>query len=275
MIILALDKLSQGFGMAYRDNVNRPAGRIILPRILTQTFDQLPEPCFIKDINSSYIYSNQATASLFSLRSPADMLYKQEQEFHSPLTKNEYVVEQWQLQDKKVINSQKPLMTLEIHPHAVKYPYLLRKNPFYDDNNHCCGIISYVRTLEVYTLKDFTNGNSPCSLLLTKPDTFFSEKECEIIFLKLQGMTSKDVGYRLHRSPRTIDNYLMRLYNKTGVNHFEDFSEFCHQHNYHRYLPRRFLLELKGVREKKSDAFLNRIVAASCKKTWSSSDQFL
>lgn len=232
-------------------NTTFSSSEIILPKMLTSVLDQLPEPYIIKDLESRYIYANQAVAKLFSVRTPDDMLYKQEYEFKSPLSENDVIIDEWQDQDRKIFHARKPLVMLEIHPKAVDYPYLVRKLPFYDNNNDCKGVITCCRNLEVFTLKDFVKGNTPGSLLLSKPDDFFTEKECEIIFLKLQNMTSKEVGERLNISPRTVDNRLMRLYDKAGVNHFDDFSGFCEQRDYHRYLPKRFILQQKISFEKK------------------------
>ena len=239
-----------------KDPHTAPPKEIILPKMLTRTLDQLPEPYIIKDLNSRFIYANQAVAKLFSLRTPEDMLFKQEYEFNSPLTEKETVIDDWQAQDRKIARERKPLVMLEIHPKAVDYPYMVRKVPFYDDNNQCTGVITCCRNLEVFTLKDFVKGNTPGSLLLSKPDDYFTEKECEIIFLKLQGMTSKEVGSRLHLSSRTVDNRLMRLYDRAGVNHFDDFSEFCERRDYNRYLPKKFILQQKLTFEKK----LNKII---------------
>ncbi|MBT9429714.1 MULTISPECIES: helix-turn-helix transcriptional regulator [Symbiopectobacterium] len=87
----------------------------------------------------------------------------------------------------------------------------------------------------------YIHGRFTDSLLLNKPDDFFTERECEIIFLKLQGRTCKSIGDMLFLSPRTIESYLQRLYAKVGAYHFDDFAEFCHNKNFHRYLPNRFL----------------------------------
>ncbi|WP_407079445.1 helix-turn-helix transcriptional regulator [Candidatus Regiella insecticola] len=54
-------------------------------------------------------------------------------------------------------------------------------------------------------------------------------------------MTSKNIGNILCLSPRTIEHALERLYNKAGVNHIEDFISFCEKHDFHRYLPHKFL----------------------------------
>lgn len=212
-----------------------------LPRMLTNILDQLPDPYFIKDLNSMYIYANLPTAKLAGLRSPNDFLHRTEYELCSRLTENEDVVKEWQFQDKQVGSSKKGLSMLEVHPEAVSYPYIVKKMPFYDDNNKCVGVVTYAKTLQTFTPNDFINGRCPGSLLLNRPDNFFTEKECEIIFLKLQGRTCKAIGDMLFLSPRTIESALQRLYNKVGVSHFDDFAEFCHNKNYHRYLPRRFL----------------------------------
>jgi len=233
------------------NQLKKQNSELTLPGMLIRTLDQFQEPYFIKDLDSRIIYANLATAKLAGLRSPDEIIYKRENEIQSRLTENEMVVSEWQDQDKRIAESRKPLIMLEIHPDAVDFPYIVRKLPFYDDNNNCAGVITYCRNLEVFTLKDFVKGNTPGSLLLSKPDDFFTEKECEIIFLKLQGMTSKEVGSRLHLSSRTIDNRLKCLYDKVGVNHFDDFSEFCEARNYNRYLPKKFIIQQKIKFEKK------------------------
>ncbi|MCW2488610.1 PAS domain-containing protein [Candidatus Symbiopectobacterium sp. NZEC127] len=212
-----------------------------LPRVLVNVLDQHHDPYCIKGLDSRYIYANLSLAKLIGVRTPNDFLHKTEFEFNSRLTENEDVVKEWQYQDKLVSDSKNTLSTLEVHPDAVDYPYIVRKIPFYDKNNQCVGIVTYGKTLQTFTPNDFVNGRCPGSLLLNRPDGFFTEKECEIIFLKLQGRTCKAIGDILFLSPRTIESALQRLYTKVGVSHFDDFAEFCHNKNYHRYLPRRFL----------------------------------
>lgn len=211
------------------------------PRMLTNVLDQFPDPYFIKDLNSRILYANLAIAKLAGVRSPNDLLYKTESEVQSRLSENEEVVREWHYQDQQVAASKKGLTMLEVHPDAVDFPYIVRKYPFYDENNACIGVLTYCRNLETFTPNDFINGRSPGSLLLNKPDDLFTERECEIIFLKLQGQTCKSIGNILFLSPRTIESTLLRLYTKVGVNHFDDFADICQARNYHRYLPKRFL----------------------------------
>lgn len=224
-----------------------------LPKMLTNVLDQLPDPYLIKGLDSRYIYANLGLAKLVGVRSPNDVLHKTEFEFNSRLTENEDVVKEWHYQDDVVGTTRKKLSMLEIHPGAVNYPYIVKKLPFYDDDNQCVGVITYAKTLQTFTPNDFINGRCPGSLLLHKPDDFFTERECEIIFLKLQGRTCKNIGDMLFLSRRTIESNLQRLYSKVGVSHFDDFSEFCHNKNFHRYLPNRFLSCKREVFENNYD----------------------
>jgi len=227
----------------------------LLPKMLTQTLDQLSEPYIIKDLKSRFIYANQAVAKLFSLRAPDDMLFKQEYEFNSPLTENESIVDAWQAQDRKITLDMKPLVMLEIHPKAIEKPYIIRKLPFYNDNDQCVGVVMYSRSIENFNLNKFIKINAPSSLLLNKPDEFFTEQECEFIFLKLQRMSNKDIANTLQIASATVDQQIGQLYEKCGVTHPDDFIEFCERRNYHRYLPESFLQQ-KGNVFKKNNNFI-------------------
>ncbi|WP_413737737.1 helix-turn-helix transcriptional regulator [Sodalis sp. RH21] len=133
------------------------------------------------------------------------------------------------------------MISLEIHPHAVDYPFTVNKIPFRNEANKCIGVLVYTKKLEVYTLNDYVKGNMPGSFLLNKPDDFFTERQCEIMFYRLQGLKAKDAAKRLNLSENTICNYMQTLYDKAGVTNLDEFKSFCEQRNYHRYLPKRFI----------------------------------
>ncbi|KOC89489.1 PAS domain-containing protein [Winslowiella iniecta] len=228
---------------------------LILPKILTNTLDQLHDPYVIKDLESRYIYANRAVAKLAGLRSPDNMLSKQEGEIQSRLTENSSIVDEWQNQDRLVMQSGKAITMLEIHLQQVEKPYIVRKIPFYGEDDQCIGVVAYSRSLERLNLKKFVKINAPSSLLLNKPDEFFTEQECEFIFLKLQRMSNKDIANTLQIASATVDQQIGQLYEKCGVTHPDDFIEFCERRNYHRYLPESFLQQ-KGNVFKKNNNFI-------------------
>jgi len=214
---------------------------IKLPQMLTRSLDQLPDPFFIRDQNARFIYANMALAKLTGLRSPDRIIGRMDNEISASLFENEEAASLWQEQVHQIVSTRTRLSLLEVHPGAVSCPYVSKKVPFYNEDNQCVGMLGSIKYLEIFSPNDFIKGRLPGSLLLEKPDDHFTEKECEIIFLKLQGMTSKLMGEMMCRSSRTIENTLQRLYNKAGVNHIDDFTAFCQQRNLHRYLPKRFI----------------------------------
>lgn len=131
--------------------------------------------------------------------------------------------------------------TLEIPPNALNRPFIYRKMPFYNDNMECEGMYGYAEDLNVYSLNDYIKGQMPGSLLLNKPDDFFTERECEIMFYRLPGLKAKDAATRLNVSLTTFNNYIQKLYQKAGVINIDELKEICTNLNYHRYLPNRFL----------------------------------
>jgi DNA-binding CsgD family transcriptional regulator len=215
---------------------------IVLPKMLTRTLDNLPYPFFIREKESTkFIYANFHLAKLVGLKSTDAIIGRIDDEIPASLFDNEVSARLWQNQVRDVSNTQCSISLLEVHPEAIDYPYLTKKFPFYDDNNQCIGMAASGRYLEVYSPNDFVRGKLPGSLLLSKPDDIFTEKECEIIFLKLQGMSAKEISKVFMLSPRTIEHRISNMYAKANVNHSDDFYEFCQKRDLHRYLPQRFL----------------------------------
>ncbi|EGY28019.1 Response regulator containing a CheY-like receiver domain and an HTH DNA-binding domain, partial [Candidatus Regiella insecticola 5.15] len=185
------------------------------PRSLIMTLDKLPEPWGIKDLEFRFVYANPAMARLYKVKSSADIIGKFDHEIKSKLADN---AEDFVRKDKKVKESGDDIVTLELHPDSVDYPYTARKTQFLNDNKECIGIIGYCKALEICSLNDYVKGSMPGSLILNPPDDIFSERECEILFFRLQGMSTKDISERLCCSTRTVENHLQIVYQKAGVN---------------------------------------------------------
>lgn len=215
---------------------------IPIPDMLINSFDLMAEPLVIVNKSSRIIYANLPVARLAGFRTADSLNGRHYQEVQSTLFEDETITDQWKNQDQEIVrNPQKELKMLEIHPKAVMSPYTVHKFPLQNSNRECMGVIHHIKYFEIFRPNDFITGKRPGSLLLNKPDNTFTEKECEIIFLRLQGMTTRRIGDILCLSHRTVENNIQRMYNKAGVNHFEEFFEFCEMRNLHRYLPRRFL----------------------------------
>lgn len=215
---------------------------LVLPKTLTRTLDQLATPFFIRDKKTTrFVYANMALAKLVGLRSPEAMIDRIDDEIPASLFDNDIAAKLWQEQVRHITATQTKVSLLEVHPKAVDYPYISKKFPFYNDDDECVAMAGTIRYLEVFSPNDFIRGRLPGSLLLSKPDDSFTEKECEVIFFRLQGISCKEIGNILCLSPRTIENRLANMYLKAGVSHLEDFREFCEKRSLHRYLPQRLI----------------------------------
>lgn len=214
---------------------------ITIPDMMRHALDSMKDCYCIVNAESRILYANLSFAKLAGFSTPDGLNGKFYHEVQSTLFEKEEDRFQWEMQDREVMtNPSRPLSMLEIHPNAVFSPYTVDKYPLYD-NNKIVGTIHNHKYVEILKPNDFLKGRKPGSLLLNRPDDVFSEKECEIIFLKLQGMTSKKIGDFLSLSSRTVENRLQRIYIKCGVNHADDFAAYCEKRNYDRYLPGRFL----------------------------------
>ncbi|MEA9389090.1 LuxR C-terminal-related transcriptional regulator [Acerihabitans sp. TG2] len=222
-------------------NGNDLVPEITLPKSMLTLFDQMKEPYGIKDFESRYVYANKAVLALYGVKKMSEIVGKTEMEINSKLVEYNDAGKEFTRQDKIVFSTDQSLNSLEIHPEAVDYPYIANKVPFRDINNKCIGVLAYAKKLEVYSLNDYVKGNMPGSLLLNKPDDFFTERQCEIMFYRLQGLKVKEVAKRLNLTENTINNYMQTLYDMANVNNLSEFKEFCEMREYHRYLPKRFL----------------------------------
>lgn len=155
---------------------------------------------------------------------------------------------------------EKKVSSLEIHPDAVNLPYIATTLPMLNDTGDCIGAMVYMKSLDVYTLSDFIKGKAPGSMMLKRPGDYFNEKECEIIFLKAQGLSNKEVAKLLFLSPRTIESRLYSLYEKVGVKHIDDFMAFCKKDKYDRYVPKRFITQRRMT--------YDSLVDESCEWEW-------
>ncbi|MEA9389529.1 PAS domain-containing protein [Acerihabitans sp. TG2] len=223
------------------ENTSQFIPEIKIPNSIVRLLDQLVVPFGIRDKESRIIYANQPLTDIYCMKSPTSIIGKLDCEIECKILEPEGVVAEFDKQYKHTWQTEKSYSTLELHPNALDYPYIFRKMPFFDDNGECIGMFGYNEIINIYTLNDYVKGKMPGSLLLTKPDDFFTERQCEIIFYRLQGLKAKEVANRLNLATNTFNNYMQTLYDKVGANNLDEFIEFCEKRNYHRYLPKRFL----------------------------------
>jgi len=213
----------------------------IISHTLASLLDLFKEPYAIRDLLSRTLYANGPMLRMYKVGRQDDLVGKLDKDVLSPLVEYDNVPHEWAMQDRYVIKTKERMSFLEVHPRSQDHPYIMTKVPFYNDDGICDGTVAFINILTTYSADDFITGDMPTSMLLTKPDDFFTEKECEIMFYRIQGMRAKEVAQKLGMSENTVCNYMQLLYYKTGAKQIEGFKAFCKRRNYHRYLPKRFL----------------------------------
>lgn len=226
--------------MSYNYSANKTTPELCLTNAMRFCFDQMKFGIAIRDLSTRLVYCNQKLANIAD-KSPKEIIGKLDIEIDSKIVDSEEAIEAFDKQYKQIFETQKPFSTLEIHPHALDFPFIFHKAPFYNDEQECVGMVGYNTYLTIYSLNDYVKGHMPGSLLLNKPDDFFTERECEVMFYRLQGMKAKDAASRLNLPLHTFNNHMRLLYDKVNATNIDEFKEFCIKRNYNRYLPKRFL----------------------------------
>lgn len=105
------------------------------------------------------------------------------------------------------------------------------------------GILYTAKMFNFLSIFDFFSSLKPSVLTLNPPVNTFTDRELEIIFYAMQRMPAKEIAPRLHISHRTVENRLLRIYNKIGVSSVNELIEYCHNVGLNNYIPKKLLRE--------------------------------
>lgn len=71
---------------------------IVIPKMMTQTFDQFKDPIAIVDMHSRILHANLSIAKLCGFRTADGLIDRHYDEVHSTLFEDEDVINQWKEQ---------------------------------------------------------------------------------------------------------------------------------------------------------------------------------
>ncbi len=195
----------------------------------------------IKDIESRYIFANRVSYYYGDLPANFDIEGRLDQECpaywaeHAPLIQENERVVRTTGKTRKILN------TFIFGGREKKVQAFLGDVfPLYKQGQ-CIGTVSYLRRLAFYSMHHYIRGEYPAELMLNKPDDFFTDREFDVLFFVLQGMTPKEIALRLTLSHRTIENKLQIMYQKAQVNSLGALKDFCQVKGYDRYAPSKFV----------------------------------
>ncbi|MFT4465524.1 MAG: helix-turn-helix transcriptional regulator [Sodalis sp. (in: enterobacteria)] len=70
-----------------------------------------------------------------------------------------------------------------------------------------------------------------------EPGELFAQREWEVLFFTLHGLTAKDVARRLEIFNRTVENKLQDIYQKSGTHSARELAMYCRENGTDRYIP--------------------------------------
>jgi DNA-binding CsgD family transcriptional regulator len=221
----------------------RSQGSVPIPPALIFCWDQLHEPCGVKDLQSRFVYANKAYLYLLALPSLFDITGRLDSEL--PAATAEFS-EQFQLHDRIVEKEQQRKSSLEIHPFGREKElkaYFFDKMPFFNNEGNLVGTYFHARRAEHRSLDFYMHParRFGSSLILTRPSNIFTDGEWNVIFLLIQGKTQKEIARFLKFSCGYVHNRISVIFEKIGVSSARQLAEYCGNMGWNNYVPERFL----------------------------------
>ncbi|WP_323834574.1 LuxR C-terminal-related transcriptional regulator [Photorhabdus africana] len=213
---------------------------IISPQVIN-TMQQSNEPWAIKDKNSCWIFCNSALRQMQNIPDLFDYEGKYDSEL--PWNGAEFAKE-FVIHDKSVMKQGNRICSLETHTYGKdKFlsSYFSEKYPIYNDENKCIGIFIHGWKAQDFSLTQLFHVKLPASIMFQPPTDLFTQREWDVIFLLLQKHSSKQTGKVLNISYRTVETHISRIYGRIGVHSSDQLEEYCRTHDYHLYMPKKFI----------------------------------
>lgn len=212
-----------------------------------------PSYFFIKDTSSSFLDLNLSAAQLMGWSTLDRAIYKTDYDMPCPTSE---FADNIISMDRKVINTQKQLVMLEILNMSSGWTALLaRKSPFFDNEGKIAGLC--IQSLEIYhptLLKQYeclsyndnkivNSVNKPAIYILNPEHSPLplSPREQSCVFLLIRGKIAKEIAYILGISARTVEAHIESIKHKLGCNTKGQIIEKALDAGFLYYIPEEFL----------------------------------
>ncbi|WP_045416355.1 helix-turn-helix transcriptional regulator [Vibrio campbellii] len=213
---------------------------------------QLPGCWGCKDKDSVFRYVNQEYAELIGYDSPEACIGKTDFEMASPTIE---CAQDFQEQDKHVIETGESLKILDIHPYPDGHwrAHIFTKTPWRDEDGNIIGTIFYGRELtdtaviEVGYWVCRAIGGAPnqqsifrFSNLKPEPEKLTC-REQETLFLLLYGKKPQFISQVMRISTKTVEGHVARLRTKFEANSKNELIDKAMEAGYGSIVPKTLL----------------------------------
>ncbi|AHF78144.1 Putative transcriptional regulator, PAS and GerEdomains, LuxR family [Sodalis praecaptivus] len=200
-------------------------------------------PFAIKDKESRVQYINDACKKWLNLPKLFDFEGRRDDEFPHPIAA---FAAEFQAQDRKAEKDKgaaEVIITSYFGRDCILEPYYSPKFPIHNSEGEVIGSLLYQRKFSFISIGQFFNALKPSVITLTPPVDLFTERELEIIFYAIQRIPAKEIAPKLYISHRTVENRLLRIYEKISVNSVNGLIDYCHHVGLNNYVPKKLLRE--------------------------------
>ncbi|NVD08825.1 helix-turn-helix transcriptional regulator [Vibrio sp. JPW-9-11-11] len=215
-------------------------------------FSQLPGYWGCKDLNSTFVYANQAYAQLIGFAQPDDCIGLTDHQMPSPTTR---CAADFVKQDRYVIEHQIQLKVLDIHPYpdGTWRAHIFTKTPWFNDDGQVQGTIFYGQELSDTAILEVGHwicratglsseqtiaADTPARSTLTHQLT---ERESEALFLLLYGKKPHYIANIMNISVKTLESYVVRLRRKFGAHSKAQLIEMALEQGFGSHIPKTLL----------------------------------
>ncbi|KII76280.1 helix-turn-helix transcriptional regulator [Vibrio renipiscarius] len=213
--------------------------------------NQLPGYWGCKDLNSVFVDVNQAYAQLIGFQTAEQVIGLTDHDMPSPTT---VCADDFRLQDQHVINTQRSLKILDIHPYAdgCWRAHIFTKKPWFDDHGNVQGTIFFGQDLTETAILEV--GHWICratglsgNLKLPKIDQLHGIKEKltareeEVLFLLLYGKKPTYIAAAMNISIKTFEGYVARLRSKFCAHSKAQLIDIALERGYGSHIPQTLL----------------------------------
>ncbi|MGF1752641.1 helix-turn-helix transcriptional regulator [Vibrio makurazakiensis] len=219
-------------------------------------FQQLPGCWGCKDLNSVFVYANQAYADLIGVDSGKHCIGLSDFQMPSQTTQ---CAQDFQEQDQYVISTGKALKVLDIHPYPDGHwhAHIFTKTPWFDDQGNVQGTIFYGQELTDTAILEVahwvcraTGLSSNSSIKASQQSKLMaplSTRESEILFLLLYGKKPQYIASSMQISIKTVEGHVARLRNKFQATSKHQLIEFALDSGYGSVIPKTLLKKQVSV----------------------------
>lgn len=195
----------------------------------------------IKNVESRFVYVNDIAMQYNGLPKNFNIEGKLDSECPAPWSEFSELIQET---DKSVMDKQRPIPVLNTFVYGGRnklvQPFMVEVTPLIREGRSI-GVVVRGKKLEIFSMYHLEKTKFPETLSFGNPSNLFTDREFDVVFFAMQSLSRKEIAKRLDISPNTVEKYLNKIYEKTGVSALSQLIDYCRNNGYDKYAPNKFI----------------------------------